>query len=183
PAMWRAFSASPEIAKEEAPLDAWTRRVLTGIAAATGALALFPFDGPPHLPFQRWARRAEPVHASPLGILIHPEHGLWHAYRGALAFATTHPLPPREARPNPCDACAGRPCLSACPVGAFVDGRYDVDACAQHLAGPAGADCLELGCRARRACPVGRDAAYAPEQAGFHMRAFLHDRSAPGSAR
>jgi hypothetical protein len=28
------------------------------------------------------------------------------------------------------------------------------------------------GCRARRACPVGRDYRYAPDQAAFHMRPF-----------
>ena len=28
-------------------------------------------------------------HASPLGLLIHPDYGLWHGYRGALLFAAT----------------------------------------------------------------------------------------------
>ena len=37
--------------------------------------------------------RAEAVAPSPLGILIHPDYGLWHAYRGALAFAERLALP------------------------------------------------------------------------------------------
>src|SRR4030095_137820 len=49
----------------------------------------------------RWAMRAEAVAPSPLGILIHPDYGLWHAYRGALAFAERLALPPRGARPLP----------------------------------------------------------------------------------
>ena len=39
------------------------------------ALALYPFGGPPYWPFQRWAKRAEPMHASPLGLLVHPVVG------------------------------------------------------------------------------------------------------------
>lgn len=173
PALWRAFAANGADDDGPHPLDRWTRRVLTSVARRCLATPLFPFDGPPHLPFQRWARRAEPAVApSPLGILIHPDYGLWHAYRGALAFAECLPLPPPDRRPSPCQSCAARPCLDACPVGAFTGEAYRVDACRAHIDDPAGADCLSLGCRARRACPIGRDYAYTAEQAAFHMRAF-----------
>ena len=30
--------------------------------------------------------RAEGLKPSPIGILMHPQFGLWHAYRGALLF-------------------------------------------------------------------------------------------------
>ena len=56
----------------------------------------------------------------------HPELGLWHAYRGALAFAERLALAPVEPVASPCDDCAGKPCLAACPVGAFAASRYDV---------------------------------------------------------
>src|SRR5262249_42217658 len=69
------------------PLDRWSRRVVGGLAAELGAAALYPFGGPPWLPFQRWAKKAEPLHSSPLSVLIHPDWGLWHSYRGALVFA------------------------------------------------------------------------------------------------
>ena len=200
PALWRAFAASPEFGPESGtlpdPLNRWSARVIGELAAAWGARALYPFGGPPHLPFVAWAKRAEPVAESPLGILIHPDYGLWHAYRGALAFAEALDLPPRAERPRPCDACADRPCLSACPVGAFspagtdvadpgVAGPnvadYDVSACANHLASPAGADCMAEACRARRACPIGREYLYAPEQAAFHMVHFLEARRRDGA--
>ena len=45
---------------------------------------------------------------SPLGILIHPEFGLWHALRGALLFRDRLELPAIEARPSPCDALRGQ---------------------------------------------------------------------------
>ncbi len=172
PAMWRVFAWARR--DEPDPLNAWSRRVITDVANALGATALFPFDGPPYWPFQRWAMKAEAVHPSPIGPLINPDHGLWHAYRGALAFAERLLLPNFDARISPCDDCADKPCLSACPVGAFpAPGRYDVPVCIDHIASPAGADCLGLGCRARRACPVGRDTVYEPDQAGHHMTAFL----------
>ena len=172
-AWWSVFARAPEAADGRPdPLDRWTRRLLGALAADCGAAALFPFGGPPYLPFQRWARRAEPVAPSPLGILIHPDYGLWHAYRGALGFATALDLPPVAARASPCDDCAARPCLAGCPVGAFTAQGYDVAACVGHLDGAPRGDCLAVGCRARRACPVGPAYRHAPEAAAFHMAAF-----------
>ena len=152
--MWAAFRAAGPAGDH--PLDRWSRMVLDEFAGR----ALLPGDGPPWLPFQRWAQAADAVYPSPIGILIHPEFGLWHGYRGALAFAEALPTPARDPRPSPCESCADRPCLSTCPVNAFGSEGYDVPACTGHLADPAGADCLETGCRARRACPVGRDYHY-----------------------
>jgi len=179
PGMWEAFARAPEIDDGEAhPLDRWTRRVLAEIADALGGGALFPFGGPPYLPFQRWAMRGHPVAPSPIGPLIDPDYGLWHAYRGALAFAETIALPPRREIASPCETCTERPCLATCPVGAFTAGGYDVAACAAHLETPAGSDCMEHACRARRACPIGRAHAYSPAQARFHMDAFRANRRA-----
>lgn len=173
PAMWETFSAAPEMS-DGIPdaLDRWTRRVLGAVAAELGAAPHFPFGGPPYLPFQRWARRAEPVHPSPLGLLIHPQYGLWHAYRGALAFAARLDLPARPEVASPCDSCVEKPCLTTCPVAAFSTAGYDVPACARHLDTPAGSDCMAEGCRARRACPIGQGYRYAPAQAEFHMLPF-----------
>jgi hypothetical protein len=171
---WPAFASSVEAADGQPdPLDRWSRRVIGALAAALNAQPLFPFDGPPYLPFQRWAQQAEPVHSSPLGILIHPDWGLWHAYRGALAFAEHIALPPPDRRPSPCESCAAKPCLTACPVGAFSTAGYDVAACVTHIAAPVGAACMNVGCLARLACPIGPEFRHVPEQAQFHQRSFL----------
>ena len=53
------------------------------------------------------------------------------------------------------------------PRGAFHPGAGD--GVPPFAAEPA---CMDLGCRARDACPVGRDYRYAPGQANFHMQAF-----------
>ncbi|MGB7973579.1 MAG: hypothetical protein WCF81_04355 [Roseiarcus sp.] len=171
---WDAFAASPEARDGlEHPLDRWSRRLIESLAHELGGKALFPFGGPPFLPFQRWAQRAESVHSSPIGLLIHPHYGLWHAYRGALGLTEELALPEPAAVPSPCETCSGRWCLKTCPVGAFSEAGYDVAACTGHLRSPVGGDCMDLGCRARRACPVGAEHAYGLEEAGFLMRAFL----------
>ena len=174
---WPVFTASPEADDGlPDPLNRWSKRLIEGVAAKTGASAFYPFDGPPWLDFQSWALRAEPVHRSPLGLLIHPEWGLWHSYRGALGFRERLELGPRPVAPHPCEQCPDRPCLSACPVAAFAPDRpYDYAACRAHLDG-AGEDCRRLACLARRACPIAPDKRYSEAQARFHMRALLADR-------
>src|ERR1700734_534580 len=48
---WSAFAASPEAADgADHPLDRFSRRVIGGLARDFGALALFPFGGPPFWP-------------------------------------------------------------------------------------------------------------------------------------
>ncbi len=174
---WGAFAASDEAADGlDHPLDRWSRRVIEALARDLRGRALFPFGGPPYFPFQQWARRSEPVHPSPIGLLIHPRYGLWHSYRGALGFPEALDIPERCESVSPCESCRERRCLNACPAGAFSPGGYDVAACADHLRSAAGADCMRDGCQARGACPVGAEHAYAAEQAGFTMRAFLRAR-------
>lgn len=171
--LWASFAASPEHADGlPDPLDRWSRRVGEGVAARVGARALYPFGGPPHHPFQRWARRAEALSSSPLGLLIHPDHGLWHAYRFALLFAAVPDgLLPAVPRPAPCATCADQPCLSACPAAAF-DQPDPPAACVAHLRRHEGAQCMSAGCLARRACPHGHAGQYVPDHARFHMRAY-----------
>jgi hypothetical protein len=184
PRGWPDFAVSAEAQDGlPDPLDRWSRRVIDALARASGGAALYPFGGPPWHPFQRWAQRAEPVHPSPLGILIHPDWGLWHSYRGAVALPVRLDLPPPDRRPGPCDACATRPCLTACPVAAFGAAGYDVARCAAHIASAAGGDCMEAGCAARRACPVGTAHRHGAAQAGFHMRAFRASRASSDALR
>lgn len=172
-AQWPAFAASPEANDGAAdPLDRWSQRVIGELAEELGARAIFPFGGPPWAPFLRWAQMAEAVRPSPLGMLIHPDWGLWHSWRGALAFAEQMQLPAPDRRSRPCDDCADKPCLSACPVGAFTFEGYDVAICADHIGAEEGVACIDGGCRARLACPVGAEHRYGPDQTRFHMRAF-----------
>jgi hypothetical protein len=174
-AQWSVFQDSIEALDGlPHPLDRWSRRVIGALARELGAADFYPSGSPASpLPFQRLARRCEPVHPSPIGLLIHETYGLWHAYRGGLVLPERIALPPSPPCVSPCESCAARPCLSACPVQAFHDGSLDVDACVRHVRSAAGSDCRENGCLARRACPVGPQFRYAADQTRFHMNAFL----------
>jgi ferredoxin len=180
PRMWERFSACR--GARPLTLDAWSETVLGELAARLEARAVFPFQRP-WLPFQRWAMAAEPCHPSPLGLLVHPRYGLWHAYRGALLFAARIELPQRARAESPCATCVSQPCLSACPAGAFSPSGYDVPACARHLARTPEPACMDVGCLARHACPVGGAYRYAPGQARFHMQSFLRKHHPDGAVR
>lgn len=169
-AMWPTFRA--EERDEPEPLDAWTRRRLGPIADRFGAELVHPSDEP-FQPFQRWAQRASDVWQSPIGLLVHPTDGLWHALRGAFLFAEpVDGLPPTGVATSPCVGCDA-PCLTTCPVDAFSPDGYDHEACRGHVRSGEEPVCLEQGCAARRACPVNADGYYGPDQMRFHMRAFV----------
>jgi hypothetical protein len=178
---WPAFlDARLSLGDDPNPLDAYSNRIISNLAEEFKASAVFPFGGPPWHPFQRWAQRAEAVYQSPIGPLIHPQYGLWHAYRGALIFAeeisgvnTTRVDP----APSPCESCEDKPCLNTCPVAAFSPSGYAVPTCIEHLQAAAGENCMRTGCLARQACPVGVEYLYQPDHAQFHMAAFVKSHS------
>lgn len=179
--LWPHFPEAADWADPH-PLDTWSASVAGRVAERLNARLVMPNDQP-YAPFQRWAQRCEPVTPSPLGLLIHPQHGLWHAYRAALIFSHVPAGLPLQAElvSSPCVTCSGQPCLSACPVSAFGAGRFNVDACAGHLRTDVGeATCLAGGCAARAACPVGQP--YGPDQTAFHMAAFHRERLAAQAA-
>jgi hypothetical protein len=154
------------------PLDTWSREVIGAVAARFGARAASPSDRP-FLPFQQWAMRAEGLRASPLGILMHPVYGLWHAYRGALLFDDRIGIDPPEEAIHLCDACVGKPCLKACPVDAHSEAGYAHRDCLAHVRGPDGGPCRNLGCLDRNACPHGAAYRYPKDVQAFHMAASM----------
>ncbi|MDX8459726.1 4Fe-4S dicluster domain-containing protein [Mesorhizobium humile] len=153
------------------PLDTWSREVIGAVAQGRGARAVSPSDRP-YLPFQQWAMRAEGLKPSPLGILMHPTYGLWHAYRGALLFEDEIPLPDAHVAIHLCDICVEKPCLKSCPVDAYSGQGFAHEACLGHVRGPRGEPCRSGGCLDRNACPFGTDYRYPPEVQAFHMAAF-----------
>jgi len=189
PDMWyaldSAMKADPALAAHDHPMNTWTQMILQ---AACRDLALkasedsinktiqvvFPFQGPPYFPFQKWAIRTGFFFPSPIGPLVHYDYGLWAGFRGAVVVETGDAiLGATGAAPSPCESCADKPCLSACPVGAFSTNGYDVPSCAKHIGSEDTAACMDKGCAARRACPYGRGFHHSPDQARFHMDRFL----------
>ncbi|WP_300033928.1 ferredoxin [uncultured Roseobacter sp.] len=171
PAFWPAFSTSSEAQDGlPDPMDRWSERVIGGWAQQIGARALYPFGGPPWLPFFTWARRTGRIHASPIMLLVHDQAGLFVSFRGALALPWAVDLP--AAPPSPCLSCSDQPCRTACPVDAFDGSSYDVDRCKSWLRESSGLDCMTSGCRARRVCPVSQNHPRQAEQSAYHMQIF-----------
>ncbi len=164
---WRA-TQPPDIPD---PLDRWSRLAIGQVAQQFAARVVMPNDRP-FAPFQQWAMRAEALRPSPLGILMHPRYGLWHAYRGAMLFDVEILIHRDENPIHPCDACIGKPCMNSCPVDAHSLHGFAYRTCIAHVRSQAGRQCIDDGCRARNACPVGRKHAYPPEVQAFHQQAF-----------
>ena len=172
PGFWAHIQTSPEFADGRPdPMDRWSHRVITAIAADVYATPVFPFGGPPFQPFIRWAMASGQAWQSPAGPLVHARAGMMVSYRGALALPYDIDLP--APMPRPCETCAEKPCLTACPVNALsAAAGYNLDRCHGHLDTAAGRDCMTQGCAARRACPVSKTYARLPAQSAFHMKSF-----------
>lgn len=158
-------------ADQKNPLDTWSREVIGQVARDFGARAVSPSDRP-WLPFQQWAMRAEGLKPSPLGILMHPEYGLWHAYRGALLFDVEISIQQARETSHLCDACVGKPCMKFCPVDAYRASGFAYENCLAHVRSTRGWACRDAGCLDRNACPVGDRYRYPPQVQAFHMASF-----------
>ncbi len=174
PGFWPHLKAQREWAEYQRgvpdPVDRWSRRVIGTMACDLGAKALFPFGGPPWHPFYQWALRSGRCWDSPVRLLVHDTAGLFVSFRGALALKQAVVLPPAPQRP--CNTCIGKPCLTACPVGALTSAGYDLPVCHTYLDTEAGQECMTGGCVVRRACPVSLGYARMPEQSAYHMGQF-----------
>ncbi|ASP34873.1 hypothetical protein [Labrenzia sp. VG12] len=173
PSVWPKLSTSPEAADGGAdPLDRYTRRALTEIAAAEGLGVVFPFDGPPYHPFQQWAKRCGGFSQSPMGVLAHHEFGPWAGFRAAFLSGEHLKSEQGTGASGPCETCQDKPCINACPAGALsVETGYDVPKCRDHLSKSRDLDCWS-GCLARRACPFGGEHRQTPDIARYHMERF-----------
>ncbi len=160
--MWAALKASG-IASDD-PIDDFSVRAVSQWFAARfpshRCTLLYPGDAPVGLQtlgaLAGWHRPAPFM----LGIL--PQWGSWFGYRVALLADTD--LPPTEPlrAALPCEACATRPCVAACPAQAMSDGGFSLQKCAAYRLQPESR--CRAGCVARDACPVGREHRYDDEQ-------------------
>ena len=171
--IWPKFSLGWQEFQSSAPLDHWTESVLRDVAITYNYGVVFPFEGPPYYPFQRWALESKIFSQSPLGVLIHKVYGPWLAFRGAFLSSEVIDFAQNGGDTELCKSCVDKPCLSVCPVDAIsLDNGYDANACRTYLRKESEADC-QIGCKARCACPYGTEYRYDSNHARFHMSAFI----------
>lgn len=104
-----------------------------------------------------------------IGLLVHPRFGPWVSLRAAILVqgqpfgdsAWSHSI---ACEYQPCTGCK-RPCLEACPADAYTERGFppDLDKCISHRQT---GGCTR-GCDVRRACPVGADYRYGPDEERF----------------
>ncbi|MCW8906413.1 MAG: hypothetical protein OQL28_04125, partial [Sedimenticola sp.] len=130
------------------------------------------YPGTCPVPLQQLGIRAGWHSDSPLGLGIHPEWGLWFAYRAAIL--TDAPLPEiRQPNPAaPCDQCLDQPCISHCPARALSATRQiDMSRCGDYRL-QEDSTCSDR-CLARLSCPVAGEHRYTLEQITYHYRLSL----------
>lgn len=147
------------------PIDDYSIQSSTEILATLGdqnPLFLYPNTNVSLFPFLEqtgWG------FSSPVGILIHPQFGLWWAIRSFIA--TKLILTPSQALSDihPCTLCVEKPCLSSCPVQATQISGLDFKLCSETRLkeSSCGNDCA-----ARLACPIGQNFTYSEEQRRYH---------------
>lgn len=134
------------------------------------------FPGPQAMGLQSLGQLAGWHHASPFWVGVHQDWGSWFAYRAVVLADTDLPLTPRLESPSPCDSCASKPCISACPAGALASsqtGAWQLRTCIDYRKLETSA-CQDR-CLARNACPVGAAHRYDDAQIRYH---YLHSMRA-----
>ena len=171
-AYWKHFMREKKDHVEH-PLDDWTKTKLSILGEKFSCTLVYPFEGPPYYPFVTWAKRAEVLEQSPIGILIHPEYGLWHSYRAALLWDSVLDIPPKPSHTHPCNTCTEKPCLTTCPISAVSEKNgLDFKACKNYLRTEAAFACYQQCCQARRSCIIGPQHGYGEEHSMYHTRRF-----------
>ena len=171
PALWS--SMRPQDFASADPIDDYSVRVverwLDVQAPGCDHAILYPGNEP--IDLQLLGELAGWHFASPFMVGINARWGSWFGYRAAVVTMTDFALSPREVGEAPCDACARRRCVDACPAGALVGANYDLLKCVTYRK-TGDSQCRET-CLARLACPVGRECRYSDAQISHHYTASL----------
>ena len=100
---------------------------------------------------------------SPVGLLIHPEFGLWTGFRAALLSTQKIPLSPPSV--DVCTSCATKVCISSCPAQAVQTTGWSVQKCADFHQQ---STLCHGRCHARLECPIGSSYKHGKLQHEYH---------------
>lgn len=177
-------SLDPEQRQADDPIDTHTRQLVSSLLNASPQCRSFEFVYPPSdkpVPLIGLGALAGWHRASKFRVGINQLYGTWYAYRALVVadsdFEVTRPM----SGASPCDGCAAKPCMAACPVSAVGEARFDFEACYRYRLTD-GSACSHT-CLARVACPVGADHRYAPDQIEYHYGLSLKSLKAYAAAK
>ncbi|MCP4361431.1 MAG: hypothetical protein GY796_25755 [Chloroflexi bacterium] len=156
------------------PIDEYsltlTRRFIADYLEEPDYLQLYP-DVPFQPPLSQLGEVTGWSYPSPIGLGIHPQFGLWFAYRTAFLLKGRQSVIKSEAAVSPCDTCLEKPCITSCPADAVQPTQFDIFACADYRI-TAQSACADR-CLARLACPVAPHHRYTIEQIQYHYHLSL----------
>jgi len=137
------------------------------------------FAGPApagHVSLQKLGSLAGWHQSSPMGIGIHPEHGLWFAYRALVLLDLSVDSERTDhsgvLENDTCARCKTRDCVSSCPASAITYAALpDMQACADFRLSENSV--CQTQCLARKSCPVGKAMRYHDDQIRYHYTISL----------
>ena len=99
---------------EDHPIESFSKKVMMKFASdflKDDIEILYPADSS-ILPLQKIGRAMNLCRQSPIGIDIHPDYGLWFAFRGIFLTNLEISTPTPKTFESPCDSCSDRPCMN-----------------------------------------------------------------------
>ncbi|MCO4773420.1 MAG: hypothetical protein KDA24_25530 [Deltaproteobacteria bacterium] len=164
-ALWDALTAANWLERPD-PVDSWCGTRLASLRDSLPCRGVFVFPSRAPVDVVALGRAAGWAHPTPLGLGMHPEHGLWVGYRGALLLDTSLPERGVIAAPSPCEECRDTPCVTECLGQAVEPGGLLIDTCFTQRLAPS--PCATR-CASRLACPVGAEHRYSDPQIAHHQ--------------
>jgi len=171
--MWEAMQHSDQ-ADTADPVDSFSANLVDRYFSATPGCSdyrmLFP-GGERVVPLQQLGELAGWHHPSPFRIGVNRKWGSWFAYRAVVLSNTDLAPTAKMASGSPCEACAARPCLAACPASAVTSSKLLLESCIDYRLQD-DSQC-RAQCLSRLACPIAVEHRYSEEQINYHYMRSL----------
>ena len=160
------------------PIDEYSVQVMSNFMAQRwpnlSFKVLYPSTHPVGL--QKLGELSGWHHPSPMKIGINSIWGLWYAYRALLLVDGRLTPTVKVDTASPCDSCAEKYCVQACPAQALDQQQLRLQVCSDYRLQPQ-SDC-QTTCLARLACPVQTQHQYSAQQIEYHYAQSLRTLSA-----
>lgn len=152
--LWTVLGQQQRLAAVD-PIDHWVTTRLEAALRGTPVVERHWAHAAPPPPILRMAFASGLLSPSPIGLGLHPRHGLWSAVRAVVSFSVPWTEPAAPATRSPCEGCPA-PCAAAAAPLPLPQSREDLRAAWRDWV------------RVREACPVGAAWRYSDAQLRYH---------------